>query len=108
VQGSEPPGCHRAQSDHAQEEKERAEARRHQHAAVRSGQHRRQRGCDRRDAAGLKRGASVAAERPIEKMRKDVRQGYVSAKAARDLYGVASFIVDMRATEKKRAEMAKG
>jgi hypothetical protein len=41
-------------------------------------------------------------------MRKDVRQGYVSAKAARDLYGVASFIVDMRATEKKRAEMAKG
>jgi hypothetical protein len=45
-------------------------------------------------------------------MRKDVRQGYVAAKAARDLYGVVidavSFIVDVRATEKKRAEMAKG
>jgi hypothetical protein len=112
VQGSEPPDRERAQSDHAQEEKEHDEAHRHQHAAVRSGQHRRQRGCDRRDAAGLKRGASVAAERPIEKMRKEVRQGYVSVKAAEELYGVVidavSSIVDVRATEKKRAEMAKG
>jgi hypothetical protein len=107
VQGSEPPGRERAQSDHAQEEKERDETRRHQHAAVRSGQHRRQRGCDRRDAAGLKRGASVAAERPIEKMRKDV-----SVKAALDLYGAVtdevSIIVYVRTTEKERAEMAKG
>jgi N-methylhydantoinase B len=50
-------------------------------------------------------------ERPIEKVREDVRQGYVSVKAAEELYGVmidaVSFIVDVRATEKKRAEMAK-
>jgi hypothetical protein len=43
-------------------------------------------------------------------MRKDVRQGYVAAKAAPDLYGAVidavSFIVDVRATEKKRAEMS--
>jgi hypothetical protein len=45
-------------------------------------------------------------------MRKEVRQGYVSVKAAEELYGVVidavSSIVDVRATEKKRAEMAKG
>ncbi len=49
-------------------------------------------------------------ERPIEKVREDVRQGYVSVKAAEELYGVmidpVSFIVDVRATEKKRAEMS--
>jgi N-methylhydantoinase B len=48
-------------------------------------------------------------ERPIEKVREDVRQGYVSVKAAEELYGVmidaVSFIVDVRATEKKRTEM---
>jgi hypothetical protein len=41
----------------------------------------------------------------------DLAGGYVSVKAAEELYGVridpASFIVDVRATEKKRAEMAK-
>jgi N-methylhydantoinase B len=50
-------------------------------------------------------------ERPMEKVREDVRQGYVSVKAAAEQYGVVidavSFIVDVRATEKKRAEMAK-
>lgn len=48
----------------------------------------------------------------MEKVREDVRQGYVSVKAAEELYGViidpVSFIVDVRATEKRRAEMAKG
>ena len=48
----------------------------------------------------------------MEKVREDVRQGYVSVKAAAELYGViidaVSFIVEVRATEKKRAEMAKG
>jgi hypothetical protein len=36
-------------------------------------------------------------------MRKDVRQGYVSGKAAEEV----SLIVAVRATEKKRAKMAK-
>ena len=44
-------------------------------------------------------------------MREDVRQGYVSVKAAEELYGVmidaVSFVVDEAATEKKRAEMGK-
>jgi N-methylhydantoinase B len=48
-------------------------------------------------------------ERPIEKVREDVRQGYVSVKAAEELYGVVidavTFTVDVRATEKRRAEM---
>ncbi len=51
-------------------------------------------------------------ERAIESVREDVRQGYVSVKAAEELYGVVidalSFIVDVRATEKRRAEMGKG
>ena len=50
-------------------------------------------------------------ERPVEKVREDVRQGYVSLKAAAELYGViidpVHFTVDVRATEKKRAEMAR-
>src|SRR5690348_6740007 len=50
-------------------------------------------------------------ERPVEKVREDVRQGYVSLAAAAELYGViidpVRFTVDVRATEKKRAEMAK-
>jgi N-methylhydantoinase B len=51
-------------------------------------------------------------ERPIEKVREDVRQGYVSVKAAAELYGVVidavTLTVDVRATERNRAEMAKG
>ena len=46
-------------------------------------------------------------QRPVEEVREDVRQGYVSAQAAAELYGVAidpdSFVVDMVATEKLRA-----
>jgi N-methylhydantoinase B len=49
-------------------------------------------------------------ERPIDEVREDVRQGYVSAKAAVDLYGVVldplTFEVDMAATEKLRAARA--
>src|SRR5215469_4806231 len=48
-------------------------------------------------------------ERPVEKVREDVRQGYVSVTAAAELYGViidpVRFTVDVRATEKKRVEM---
>ena len=51
-------------------------------------------------------------ERAIEKVREDVRQGYVSAKAAAELYGVIidgkTFVVDEKATEKRRAELRKG
>jgi N-methylhydantoinase B len=43
-------------------------------------------------------------------VREDVRQGYVSAKAAAELYGVVvdpvTFEVDMAATEKLRASRA--
>jgi N-methylhydantoinase B len=50
-------------------------------------------------------------ERPVEKVREDVRQGYVSVKAAAELYGVIidgeTFVVDEKATEKRRAEMGK-
>lgn len=46
-------------------------------------------------------------ERPIEEVQEDVRQGYVSANAARELYGVAidaeTFAVDRTATERLRA-----
>jgi N-methylhydantoinase B len=46
-------------------------------------------------------------ERPIEAVRHDVRQGYVTAKAAAELYGVvidpATFEVDLVATEHARA-----
>ena len=46
-------------------------------------------------------------ERPVEEVREDVRQGYVSATAAAELYGVVidpeTFVVDMVATERRRA-----
>src|SRR6185312_9848752 len=49
-------------------------------------------------------------EREIESVREDVRQGYVSVAAADELYGVVidaiTFIVDVRATERKRKAMA--
>jgi N-methylhydantoinase B len=49
-------------------------------------------------------------ERPIDKVRHDVRQGYVTAAAARTYYGVVidpvTFAVDLAATEKLRAAMA--
>jgi N-methylhydantoinase B len=45
--------------------------------------------------------------RPVEQVRNDVRQGYVTIEAAAELYGVVldpkSFEVDMAATEKLRA-----
>ncbi len=51
------------------------------------------------------------AERPTADVRHDVVQGYVSAAAARDLYGVvidpATFVVDEAATEKMRDAMEK-
>ena len=46
-------------------------------------------------------------ERPVEEVREDVRQGYVSAQAAAELYGVVidaeTFVVDISATDKLRA-----
>ena len=46
-------------------------------------------------------------ERPIETVRNDVRQGYVSVEAARELYGVVidpeTFEVDQAATARLRA-----
>jgi N-methylhydantoinase B len=48
-------------------------------------------------------------ERAIDSVRNDVRQGYVTVKAAEDLYGVVidgkTFVVDDQATQKKRAEL---
>ena len=47
-------------------------------------------------------------ERPIDDVEADVRQGYVSAKAATELYGVVvdghTLVVDRAATERLRAE----
>ncbi len=52
-------------------------------------------------------GYGSALERPIDDVREDVRQGYVSAKAAVELYGVVvdaeTFEVDRGATERLRA-----
>jgi len=49
-------------------------------------------------------------ERPQEKVREDVRQGYVSLRAARDYYGVVldpeTLAIDMKATETERAAAA--
>ena len=49
-------------------------------------------------------------ERPAEKVRDDVRQGYVSPEAARALYGVVidpeTLELDAGATERVRAAMA--
>ena len=51
-------------------------------------------------------GFGPAWERPVEKVREDVRQGYVTADAARNRYGVAvdaeTFSVDQRETERLR------
>jgi len=51
-------------------------------------------------------------ERSLEAVRNDVRQGYVSAKAARELYGVVidaqTFAIDEAATEALRASMREG
>ena len=48
-------------------------------------------------------------ERPVEKVREDVRQGYVSAAQAAATYGVAidpaSFEIDLAATDRLRAEL---
>jgi N-methylhydantoinase B len=48
-------------------------------------------------------------DRPVEDVREDVRQGYVSAKAARERYGVVvdpqTFAVDESATERLRVEV---
>jgi N-methylhydantoinase B len=51
-------------------------------------------------------GYGPAFERPVDAVREDVRQGYVSVKAAAELYGVVidaqTFAVDRAATEKLR------
>jgi N-methylhydantoinase B len=48
-------------------------------------------------------------ERPVEDVREDVRQGYVSIEAAAELYGVVldptTLAIDATATERRRAEM---
>jgi N-methylhydantoinase B len=48
-------------------------------------------------------------ERPVEQVREDVRQGYVTVKSAAELYGVVldpdTFEVDVTATDKLRAAM---
>jgi N-methylhydantoinase B len=48
-------------------------------------------------------------ERPPEKVQEDVRQGYVTADKAAELYGVvidpASFAIDAAATQRRRAEL---
>jgi N-methylhydantoinase B len=52
-------------------------------------------------------GYGTAFERPAEDVQEDVRQGYVSAKAAAEKYGVVidaeTFAIDQAATEKLRA-----
>jgi N-methylhydantoinase B len=52
-------------------------------------------------------GYGAPFERPVEDVREDVRQGYVSVKAAAELYGVVvdveTFVVDQAATDKLRA-----
>lgn len=51
-------------------------------------------------------GYGAAFERPVEEVREDVRQGYVTAKAAAERYGVVidpeTFAVDQAATERLR------
>jgi N-methylhydantoinase B len=52
-------------------------------------------------------GYGAPFERPVEDVREDVRQGYVSVKAAAERYGVVvdaeTFVVDQAATDKLRA-----
>ena len=52
-------------------------------------------------------GYGAPFERPVEDVREDVRQGYVSVKAAAELYGVVvdpeTFALDQAATDKLRA-----
>ena len=52
----------------------------------------------------------AAVERPVEDVRNDVRQGYVSVEAAATLYGVivdpVTFAVDEEATARRRAALA--
>ena len=55
-------------------------------------------------------GYGAAFERPAEDVREDVRQGYVTAKAAAERYGVVidpeTFVIDQVATEKLRANQS--
>jgi N-methylhydantoinase B len=57
-------------------------------------------------------GYGAAFERPVEQVQHDVRQGYVSVAAAATLYGVVidpeTFEIDHAATERRRAELARG
>ena len=57
-------------------------------------------------------GYGAAFERPVEQVQHDVRQGYVSVAAAATLYGVVidpeTFEIDQAATERRRAELARG
>ena len=52
-------------------------------------------------------GHRAVVERPVEDVREDVRQGYVSVKAAAERYGVVvdaeTFAVDQAATDRLRA-----
>jgi N-methylhydantoinase B len=54
-------------------------------------------------------GHGPAFERPVEDVQEDVRQGYVSAAAAAEQYGVViepdTFAVDHAATERRRATL---
>jgi N-methylhydantoinase B len=49
----------------------------------------------------------LAFERPVEDVQEDVRQGYVTAAAAAEFYGVVvdpdTFVLDLAATERLRA-----
>jgi N-methylhydantoinase B len=57
-------------------------------------------------------GYGNALERPAEQVASDVRQGYVTVKAAAELYGVVvdpeTFVVDVVATERLRETMRAG
>ena len=59
--------------------------------------------------AGGGGGFGPPLERPIERVREDVRQGYVSLKAARDWYGVVldsqTLRVDTKETLRQRAKL---
>ncbi|MGE0735880.1 MAG: hydantoinase B/oxoprolinase family protein [Alphaproteobacteria bacterium] len=60
-------------------------------------------------ATGGGGGYGPANKRDVERVADDVRHGYISARAARDAYGVvvsAGGVVDRKATEKRRRTMA--
>ena len=60
-----------------------------------------------RSAPAAAAATAIRSERPAEEVAEDVRQGYVGAQAAAELYGVVvdaeTFVVDMTATGRLRA-----